>query len=301
MKRTVAGLLVALALGAGAWTLVVVNHEEALGTANEIQFLKGEASTNGTDLLGTLSFVGDGLEDLDWSSLTLELRTNGTSTSCGFGVNSADVLPSGRVSSSLSADGETFTMVVDASDEESYVHVDLPQQNESTNENYTLRFSTTSVFLAEDVEWAYLEGVEFSEQVNLSTIDFSNDTDDKLAWYDYDFAVHRVTPKEGLFMLNIDGDVYRMDFVTYYNDADQGRFPKMRIAAEEGIEFPALNDPTRVVPSSCLIQTDDTDATVWNANETLTLVENNVNLVSTSFDYGIVITYEGREVRMVEA
>ena len=301
MKRIVAGLLVALALGAGAWTLIVVNHEEALGTTNEIRVTKGDLTNNGTDLLASISFTGDDLEDLDWSLLSLELQTNGTTTSCGFGLNSAETELEGPLTSSLSADGETFTMVVDASDEESYIYVDLPHQNLSAVEDHTLRFSTTSVFLADGVEWAYLESTDFNDEVNLSSVEFSNDTEEKLAWYDYDFSVHRVTPKPGLFMLNISGEVYRLDFVTYYNDADEGRFPKMRVAAEDASEFPALNDPTRVVPSSCLIQTDDLDSTVWNANETLNLVENNINLVSDSSDFNIVVMYEGRQVRMVEA
>lgn len=301
MKRIVAGLLVALALGAGAWTLAVVNHEEALGTTNEVLLQRGEVTGNGSDQIGMLSFVGDNLEDLDWSLLSLELMVNGNATPCGFGLNSVDAQATGLVSSSLSADGATFTMMVDATDEEAYTHVNLPHQNESTEANHTLRFSTSSVFLADGIQWVYLEGVGFGDDVNLSEIEFSNDTSEKLPWYDYDFAVHRVTPKNGLFLLNISGEIYRMDFMTYYNEADEGRFPKMRVAAEEPATFPALNDPSRVVPSSCLIQTTDVDPVVWNANETLVLVENNLDLVSPSAEYDVVVTYEGKEVRMVEA
>lgn len=300
MKRALGALILTLLVGAAGWTLLVVSHEEALGTDNQVRVQGLTTTENATDAMATLSFVGEA-EDLDWSLLTVEISTSNGTESCGFGLESSDNRAGDHVTSALSPDGSTFTMTVDATDDTSFVHVDLPHQNETSPGNYTARFSTTSVFLADGVRWSYLEGHGFSEPVNLSDVTFSNDTDEKLPWYDYDFAVHRVTPKDGLFLLEVEGVVYRLGFVTYYNDADEGRFPTFRFAAEEPDRFPALNDPNRVTPSSCLIVTDDGDTTSWNGNETLTLVENGVQLAGPGDTVQVMINYEGQPVETVVA
>lgn len=300
MKRALGAFILTLLVGAAGWTLLVVSHEEALGTDNQVRVQGLITTENATDAMATLSFIGEA-EDLDWSLLTVEVSTSNGTESCGFGLESSDDRVGDHVTSALSPDGATFTMTVDATDDASFVYVDLPHQNETSSGNYTARFSTTSVFLADGVRWAYLEGHGFSEPVNLSDVTFSNDTEEKLPWYDYDFAVHRVTPKDGLFLLEVEDVIYRLGFVTYYNDADEGRFPTFRFAAEEPDRFPALNDPNRVTPSSCLILTDDGDTASWNGNETLTLVENGVQLAGAGDTVQVLISYEGQPVETVVA
>ena len=300
MKRALGALILALLVGAAGWTLLVVSHEEALGTDNQVRIQGLTTTENVTDTMASLSFIGEA-EDLDWSLLTVEVSTQNGIESCGFGLESSDDRAGEHVTSALSPDGATFTVTVDATDDASFVYVDLPHQNETSSSNHTARFSTTSVFLADGVRWAYLEGHGFSEPVNLSDVTFSNDTEEKLPWYDYDFAVHRVTPKEGLFLLEVEDIVYRLGFVTYYNDADEGRFPTFRFAAEEPDRFPALNDPNRVTPSSCLILTDDDDTVSWNGNETLTLLENGVPLAGPGDNVEVLISYEGQPVETVVA
>jgi len=300
MKRALGALFLALLVGAAGWTLLVVSHNEALGTDNQVRVQRLNTTNNVTDTMAELSFIGEA-EALDWSLLTVEVTTPSGTESCGFGLESSNDRAGDHVTSTLSPDGATFTVTVDATDDASFVHLDLPNQNESTSANYTARFSTTSVFLAEGVRWAYLDGHGFSEPVNVSDVVFSNDTEEKLAWYDYDLAVHRVTPKDGLFLLEVDDVVYRLAFTTYYNDADEGRHPTFRFAAEEPDRFPALNDPDRVTPSSCLIVTDDEDAALWNGNETLHLVENGVELAALGDAVEVLITYEGQPVETVVA
>jgi len=277
---------------------LVVSHTEALGTDNQVRVQGLITTENATDTMAALSFIG-GAEDLDWSLLTVKVSTPNGTESCGFGLESSNDRAGDHVTSALSPDGATFTVTVDATDDASFVYLDLPHQNETSSGNYTARFSTTSVFLADGVRWAYLEGHGFSEPVNLSGVTFSNDTEEKLPWYDYDLAVHRVTPKDGLFLVEVEGVVYRLGFVTYYNDADEGRFPTFRFAAEEPDRFPALNDPNRVTPSSCLIVTDDDDASSWNGNESLALVENGVDLAGLGDTVEVLISYEGQPVETV--
>ena len=101
--------------------------------------------------------------------------------------------------------------------------------------------------------------------------------------------------------MEVEDIVYRLGFVTYYNDADEGRFPTFRFAAEEPDRFPALNDPNRVTPSSCLIFTDDDDTVSWNGNETLTLLENGVPLAGPGDIVEVLISYEGQPVETVVA
>ena len=134
-------LLVAVAAG---WTFLVVNYESDLGTANVI--LVSDASENASmatdDALVVLSF-SEADEDLAWSSMQIELVAEDERFTCSFGTQSAASTNATKVTASLSADGSTFTTIVDATDETSFTHLDIPRQTATDEANYTIRMAKT--------------------------------------------------------------------------------------------------------------------------------------------------------------
>ena len=283
-------LLVAVAAG---WTFLVVNYESDLGTANVI--LVADASENASmatdDALVVLSF-SEAEEDLSWSSLQIELVAEDNRFTCSFGTQSAASTNATKVTANLGADGSTFTTVVDATDETSFTHLDIPGQTATDEANYTIRMAKTDAFLADGTRWSFVEGIAFEDLNSFNSSDLSNDTEDRLEWYTYDFAEHRVQPNDGFYVIETDGMMFKMQFLSYYNQADEGRHPTLLIAALNGTTFPALSDENLVQPSPCLIQTTGNAAGVWAANASITLVENGVQICDGPCDLKLEASFE---------
>lgn len=269
-------LLVAVAAG---WTFLVVNYESDLGTSNVI--LVSDASENASiatdDALVVLTF-SEADEDLSWSSMQIELVAEDERFTCSFGSQSAASKNASKVTASLGADGSTFTTIVDATDETSFTHLDIPGQTATDEANHTIRLSKTDAFLAEGVRWSFVEGIPYEDLNAFESSNLSNATEDRLEWYTYDFAEHRVQPNDGFYVIETDGMMFKMQFLSYYNQADEGRHPTLLIAALNGTTFPALTDESLVQPSPCLIQTNSDAGSVWAANASITLVENGVQI-----------------------
>lgn len=299
-KRLASALGLALLIVVAVWASLVASYEEDRGTDNTaVLSLRENGSSGASDAIATLGFE-DGAEALLWSSLTVEVVVNGTPYACGFGAQSIDTASTAKVQPKLGADGLTFTTVVDATDEETYTYLDLPRQRTGNESTHTMRFSKTDVFLGPNVSWAFVEGGVFEDIKEQGEIDLNNNTEDRLEWYDYDLAVHRVNPKDGVYLFEMDDALYKLQFVSYYNDADESRHPTMRIASLNSEQFPALSDPSLVSPSSCLIVAGDDDLVYWNSTETIQLVEHDVNIVQEGQQIRVNLLYEGQSVRIVE-
>ena len=300
LKRLAVVLAIAFIIVVAVWTSLVVSYEDSRGTDNTVLLsFPSNASSGDSDALASLSFEGEAVPLL-WSSLTVEIEVENASYACGFGAQSINAESSAKVQPKLGADGLTFTTVVDATDEESFTHVDLPRQGVGNESNHTMRFSKTDVFLGPNVAWVFVEDEAFENITETSGFEFSNNTEDRLEWYDYDLAVHRVNPKDGVYVLLVDEVAYKVKFESYYNDADESRHPTMRIAALDSDEFLALSDSALVSPSPCLIVAGDDDLVYWNATESIQLIEHNVDLVQEGQTIVVNIVYEGKSVRIVE-
>ena len=110
--------MVAIALVAtiilGAWTYLVVSYDSPLGTDNIVVVNQsGSTSNESDDLLATLSF-GEDAEDLEWSSLTIEIEANEQVYTCSLGSQSVESDSESKVKSRLSSDGVTFSNTIDA-------------------------------------------------------------------------------------------------------------------------------------------------------------------------------------------
>lgn len=273
-----------------AWTYLVVSYDSPLGTDNVVVIDRTLTSNGTSDILATLSFE-DGAEDLDWASMLIEIQVAEQAYTCSFGSQSVDLVEDAIVNSRLSSDGVTFSTTIDATSEDSFTYFSVPTQGEGDESNYTVRASKTDVFFSEGVEWIYLSEVSFQDVDSVNESELSNSTTDRLEWYSYDLAAHRITPNDGTYVLLQDGMLYKMQFVSYYNENDESRHISVLTSALVPEEHPALLDPTLVVPSPCLIETFG-DTVQWNATESITLREQDTQICAEDCSLNINITYE---------
>jgi len=301
-KKLVAAAMILIVTVAAVWFYLMASYESDLGTSNVV--LTDSSSSISNDFtdnqLLQLSFDDDA-EDLLWSSIEISIEINGESNTCSFGSQSNRDVSYNNVMPILGADGMTFTTIVDATDDESFTFYDLPQQLESNDSNYWMRFSSTDVFLDESVNWTFIEGADFGEIESSSGLELSSENDERLEWYTYDMSVHRVDPNDGVYIFESNNSWYKVKFLSYYNADDESRHPTFQVAALGGTDFPALSNPELVVPSPCLIVTDDLDTSSWNAKETITLIENGVDLCNNECEFKVRITFETIAVEIDES
>ncbi len=301
-SRVFLGLALTLVVITAVWSLVIVSYESDLGTENGILVAQYNAqATNGSDdVLATLTF-DEGGEALPWSSLQLQLEIDEESYGCTFGSQSAETDEASRVQPSLGADGQTFLTQVDATREEQFTYLDVPNQTSSNESDYTLRFSKTDVYMNDGIRWQFVEGESIENDFELDNTQFVNATEERLDWYTYDLSVHRVTPNDGVYVFEQTNQRYKIQFLTYYDDADEARYPTMLVSSLTPDAFPALNNPELVSPSPCLIVSEDADRVNWDADEAITLRENGLNICAADCNFSLVATFEGVPVRIVQS
>tara|TARA_X000001036_G_C20685146_1_gene807384 strand:- start:406 stop:1344 length:939 start_codon:yes stop_codon:yes gene_type:complete len=300
-KKLVATVTILIVTVAAVWFYLMASYESDLGTSNVVLTDSSSSISNDStdNQLLQLSFDEDA-EDLLWSSLEISIEIDGESNTCSFGSQSKSNGTSNNVIPNLGADGFTFTTLIDATDDDSFTLYDLPEQMEGNDSNYWMRFSSTDVFLGESVNWTFIEGADFGEIESSSGLELSSENEERLEWYTYDMSVHRVNPNDGVYILESNNSWYKVKFLSYYNADDESRHPTFQVAALEGTDFPALSNPDLVVPSPCLIVTDDLDTSSWNAEETITLIENGVDLCNNECEFKVMIAFETIAVEIDE-
>ncbi len=109
----VAAALVATTI-LGAWTHLVASYDSTLGTDNTVIVEQSSSTSNGSDdHLATLTF-GEGAEDLEWSSLAIEIEANNQVYTCSLGSQSVESGSESKANSRQSSDGVTFSNTIDA-------------------------------------------------------------------------------------------------------------------------------------------------------------------------------------------
>jgi len=279
----------------GAWTYLVVSYDSPLGTDNVVNVERTSTSNGTSDALATLSFQ-DGAEDLDWASTLIEIEVNDTSYTCSFGSQSVEAESNGKVNSRLSSDGVTFSTTIDATSEDAFSYFFVPMQREGNESSYTLRASKTDIYLSDGVQWAYTTE-SFQEITSFNKSELSNLTEDRLEWYTYDLSAHRITANEGTYIVQQNGTMYKMQFLSYYNENDESRHITVLTSALSAQDHPALQDPSLVIPSPCLIETSE-DSNYWNATQSIVLREQDVNICDVECNITFLITYETKAVEI---
>ncbi len=282
---------------AAGWTYLVTSYEPDRGTTNVIGFEINSANhdSESDNELISLSII-EGEDDLEWSSLEISLSVDQENYPCSFGMHSQSNYD-GLVVAKLGADGSTFTTEIDATDTSSFTHFDLPNQMQGNETNYWLKFSSTDIYLADNISWAFIENSEFSEVLDRPSTELSNNTGERLEWYTYDISVHRVNPNDGVYIFAIEEEFFKVKFLTYYNINDTSRYPTMLISSLNGTTNPALSNSEIVAESPCLISTEFSNATHWNYTETISLLENGINLCDLDCEMILEVRFEGLEVK----
>ena len=196
----------------------------------------------------------------------------------------------------MTADGTTFAIEVDATSEDSFVGLDFSTMKEVDVSNHSMKFSKTDIFLGNDSVAMIVTNQSFSELKSIPNGTFNLDDSERLDWYDYDFTVHRINPKEQVYVVQQAEITYKLQFISYYNDADESRHIQMLVAWLNGSQLPAFDDPTLIAESPCIIEGADDS---WSPNQSITILENGIDICNRACSVEISIQYQGVNVKTI--
>ena len=277
---TISVLIIAL-----IWVHLVFSYESPLGTDNTFQAEPLQASSSDNDSLIKMDMSGS--ENLLWSKMSVELEIVGQSYFCSTsGLSSSSSV--GKVDMELSADGYSFIVTVDAQNDEDPTLFNFSSIEEMSSGDW-ISFAHTIISIADSQRATWIDGADFDE-VDQIPDEWSFSGGEELDWYDYDMSTHRVEPKNGVFVIDDGESVYKVQFLSYYNEDDDSRFITFQLALLDGENMMIFQDLERMEPSACIIIDDDEQ---WNLSESITIVENGFNLCSENCTVSIYITYEG--------
>ena len=297
-KQIGIGMVSLLLIIGGIWAFMISSYEEDLGTNNI--FVANDSADNLTNernnSLFELSF-SNAEDDLEWSKLSISIQNGTEKMGCSKGNFTSNKGSESKISTKLGSDGITFTAIVDATSEEEFTYVDLDNLIEGDYSNFDMRFSKTDIYLSDHVTGTIIEEIEFEELVSVPNQEFTETSDDRLDWYDYKLSTHRVEVKDKIYVIGIENNFYKIKFLSYYNENDDGRYVSFMIGALDNTTFPALSNPDLVSPAKCTIIELNDKSELWEKNETIAIYENDFNICSTSCSIKITITYEGIVVK----
>ena len=292
------GMVSLLLIIGGIWAFMISSYEEDLGTNNI--FVANDSADNLTNernnSLFELSF-SNAEDDLEWSKLSISIQNETEKMGCSKGNFTSNKGSESKISTKLGSDGITFTAIVDATSEEEFTYVDLDNLIEGNNSNFDMRFSKTDIYLSDRVTGTIIEEIEFEELVSVPNQEFTETSDDRLDWYDYKLSTHRVEVKDKIYVIGIENNFYKIKFLSYYNENDDGRYVSFMIGALDNTTFPALSNPDLVSPAKCTIIELNDKSELWEKNETIAIYENDFNICSEPCSIKITITYEGIVVK----
>ena len=294
-KRFVGVVIVTAILGAGYWYYLVISYESDLGTDNTYSAIDDVSlPSNGTeDSLFSLEF-DSGTDDLDWAFTTVMLNDGSVDYGCTASGLTSVIQQETKVETKLNADGQTFTLQIDATSEDSYTHLNLSNMRESNDSSFSIRFSKTDIFLGENTLAMAIDGVEFSSLTSTPDENYTENSDEKLEWYDYDLTTHRIEAKDRIYVVNENQITYKFQILNYYNEDDESRHITMMVAWLDGNPIPAFNDASLVQESPCIILDDDGK---WVHNESVQIRENGIDICNSICTLDIAITYEDIAVK----
>ena len=187
--------------------------------------------------------------------------------------------------------------MIDATSENKYTHLDLSTLMESDSSNFNLKFSKTDIYLSENTTGTVIEDKSFEELVSIPNKDFTETSDERLDWYDYKLSTHRVEPEDKIYVIKLDDNYYKIQFISYYNVDDEERHVSFLIGALENSTFPALSNPILVSPSKCTILESMAKSDFWEETEIIMIYENDFDICSDACTIKIFITYENISVK----
>ena len=297
IRNWIVTIAIGLLLGTLIWTWVIVSYETDYTTNNTFvgSDVEHEVSDSSADSLVSLS-IESGTETLGWDQLSVSLVVGETQYPCSLTGISTVQQNGSKVNTRLTADGTTFAIEVDATSEDSFVGLDFSTMKEVDVSNHSMKFSKTDIFLGNDSVAMIVTNQSFSELKSIPNGTFNLDDSERLDWYDYDFTVHRINPKEQVYVVQQAEITYKLQFISYYNDADESRHIQMLVAWLNGSQLPAFDDPTLIAESPCIIEGADDS---WSPNQSITIIENGIDICNRACSVEISIQYQGVNVKTI--
>ena len=198
------------------------------------------------------------------------------------------------MATSLSADGSTFAIKVDATSESTFAELDLSTMKERANGSYSLKFSKNDIFLGSNATAMVVTNQSFSQIVSAPNGAYSLDDSERLDWYDYDFSVHRIDPKEQVYVIQEENITYKLQFISYYNEDDESRHIQLIVGWLSGPSLPAFEDPNLIAQSPCIIEGAGSS---WSLNQIVVIHENGIDICNQACAVKIQIQYQGVNVK----
>ena len=294
LKHIGIGIVGTILIIGGIWGFMIRSYEEDIGTNNI--FIANDSPNNLTDernnSLFELSF-SKAEENLEWAKLSISIQNATETIDCSKGNFTSKDIGTAKVSPKLSSDGFTFNVMVDATSEEEFTHVNLDQLLETDGANYDIRFSKTDIYLAENITGTIIEDKPFEEVINVPEQDFTENSGERLDWYDYKISTHRIEVEDKIYVIKIDEKYYKMKFTSYYNEDDEPRYVSFMIGVLDNTEFAALSNPDLVSPAKCTIIELGENPEMWEENEKIAIFENDFDVCESICTLKITVIYEG--------
>ena len=286
-KIALSGVISLLLIG-GIWYFLITSYTPELTTKNEIELSDSQAelTNQSNDLLFQAAF-SYGQDNLEWSKISMTIVYENTEFDCTKSGLTSDLTYDSSVQSKLNADGGSFTVEVNA-DTEDFVMLKFDNMQQTNDSDYDMKFSKTDIFLGENVTGIALDE-DFEDVNSVPSIEFDENSETRLEWYDYDLSVHRVIPKSLTYVVNDSNVFYKLQFISYYNSEDESRFISFIISNIGDGEFPATNNENLIKTAPCLISS--TNQSIWQHNETISVSENGIDICDNSCSISVEIRY----------
>ena len=286
-KIALSGVISLLLIG-GIWYFLITSYTPELTTENEIELSDSQAelTNQSNDLLFQAAF-SYGQDNLEWSKISMTIVYDNTEFDCTKSGLTSDLTYDSSVQSKLNADGGSFTVEVNA-DTEDFVMLKFDNMQQTNDSDYDMKFSKTDIFLGENVTGIALDE-DFEDVNSIPSIEFDENSETRLEWYDYDLSVHRVIPKSLTYVVNDSNVFYKLQFISYYNSEDESRFISFIISNIGDGEFPATNNENLIKTAPCLISS--TNQSIWQHNETISVSENGIDICDNSCSISVEIRY----------
>jgi len=296
-KKIGIGVLATVLIAGSVWFFMISSYEEDLGTKNE--FRAQDSANNLTieknNSLFDLSF-SKSEEALEWSKLRISIDNGTERMDCSKGNFTSKDIGNAKVSPKLSSDGITFTVMIDATSEDDFTYLDIFNLVEGDSSKYNLRFSKTDIYLSDNTAGTIVQDKNFEELIQIPDQEFTENSDERLDWYDYKLSTHRIEPEDKIYVIKIGDNFFKIKFTSYYNEDDDARYVSFLIGALENSEFPALSNPLLVSPAKCTIL-EMRKSDFWEETEIIEIYENNFDICNTTCSIEIFITYENISVK----
>jgi hypothetical protein len=294
IRTAIAAFVVAAIIGGLIWSWMVISYEPEPTTENTFVGSDANSSVSASTDDGLVSIEIDSGEDiLGWDQISISLTVNGTEYPCSLTGFSSVEQNQSKVTTRLNADGSTFSIEIDATSEDTFVGLDFSLMKEDSNDSHSIEFSKSDVFLGSNTTGMVVTDQSFDEIDTVPNGTFDLDDSELLDWYDYDIAVHRVNPKEQIYLIHEGNTTYKLQFISYYDEADESRHIQLSVAWLAGDAIPVFDDPNLIGESPCIIEGAGES---WALHQVVLIRENGIDICHQACTIELKVQYQGFNV-----